>query len=62
MKTVYEAINNKSPVVIIKGFGKAADILAYAYQNAKQSEHGQNMVKKAMKQNSMDNLLVSNPC
>ncbi|CAL1536039.1 unnamed protein product, partial [Lymnaea stagnalis] len=38
LETVFSAINSKTPTVVIKGSGKTADILAYAYQNTKEEE------------------------
>ena len=38
LETVREAIQRNTPAVIVKGSGRAADILAYAYQNAKEEE------------------------
>lgn len=38
LQTVHQAIQNNTPAVIVKGSGRAADILAYAYQNAKEEE------------------------
>ena len=35
LKTVHAALKNKTPVVIVKGSGRMADILACAYKNAK---------------------------
>ena len=33
LETVHQSIKNNTPAVIVKGSGRAADILAYAYQN-----------------------------
>ncbi|XP_060577769.1 transient receptor potential cation channel subfamily M member-like 2 isoform X4 [Ruditapes philippinarum] len=38
LETVHQAIQNNTPSVIVKGSGRAADILAYAYQNSKEEE------------------------
>ncbi|KAL4228805.1 Transient receptor putative cation channel subfamily M member 2 [Mactra antiquata] len=38
LQTVHQAIQNNTPAVIVKGSGRAADILAYAYQNAKEED------------------------
>lgn len=38
LETVHQAITNNTPTVVVKGSGRAADILAYAYQNAKEEE------------------------
>ena len=38
LETVHQAIANNTPTVLVKGSGRAADILAYAYQNAKEEE------------------------
>ena len=38
LETVHQAIHNNTPSVIVKGSGRAADILAYAYQNSKEEE------------------------
>ncbi|CAG5118818.1 unnamed protein product, partial [Candidula unifasciata] len=36
LQTVHLALNSGTPTVVIKGSGKTADILAYAYQNARE--------------------------
>ena len=33
LKTMSEAINNNTPVVVIGGSGRAADVVCYAYQH-----------------------------
>ncbi|XP_059152108.1 transient receptor potential cation channel subfamily M member-like 2 isoform X2 [Physella acuta] len=38
LETVNSAISSNTPTIIIKGSGKTADILAYAYQNSKEEE------------------------
>ncbi|XP_052253945.1 transient receptor potential cation channel subfamily M member-like 2 isoform X3 [Dreissena polymorpha] len=38
LETVHQAIQNNTPSVIVKGSNRAADILAYAYLNAKEEE------------------------
>ncbi|KAH9505775.1 Transient receptor putative cation channel sub M member 2 [Bulinus truncatus] len=38
LETVVSAIKSTTPTVVIKGSGKTADILAYAYQNSKEEE------------------------
>ena len=38
LDTVHKAIQNNTPAVIVKGSGRVADILAYAYQNAKEKK------------------------
>lgn len=38
LETVHQSIQNNTPSVIVKGSGRAADILAYAYQNAKEED------------------------
>nr|KAI8744050.1 transient receptor potential cation channel subfamily M member 2-like [Biomphalaria glabrata] len=38
LETVYSALKSTTPTVVIKGSGKTADILAYAYQNTKEEE------------------------
>ncbi|XP_053372803.1 transient receptor potential cation channel subfamily M member-like 2 [Mercenaria mercenaria] len=38
LETVHQAIKNNTPSVVVKGSGRAADILAYAYQNSKEEE------------------------
>ncbi|WAR04383.1 TRPM2-like protein [Mya arenaria] len=36
LKNVYQAILNNTPIVVVNGSGRAADILAYAYLNRKE--------------------------
>ena len=36
--TVYEAVMNGTPAIIISGSGRAADILAFAFQRAPEVE------------------------
>lgn len=38
LKTVYNSVLHNNPVIIVKGSGRAADIMAYAYQNAIKSD------------------------
>ncbi|KAK3787677.1 hypothetical protein RRG08_031907 [Elysia crispata] len=38
LETVYSALSSGTPTVVIKGSGKTADILAYAYQNVTEQE------------------------
>ncbi|WAR05192.1 TRPM2-like protein [Mya arenaria] len=38
LETVHQAILNNTPTVVVKSSGRAADILAYAYLNAKEEE------------------------
>ncbi|GFN90287.1 transient receptor potential cation channel subfamily m member 2-like, partial [Plakobranchus ocellatus] len=38
LETVYSALSSGTPTVVIKGSGKTADILAYAYQNVIEQE------------------------
>ena len=36
MQTLYESVKQETPVVVVNGSGRAADIVAYAYKNAKE--------------------------
>lgn len=36
IQTAYEAIRNGTPVVVVAGSGRAADIMAYAFQHTKE--------------------------
>ena len=38
LETVHSAIASNTPTVSIKGSGKCADIIAFAYQNAREEE------------------------
>jgi len=38
LETVHQAIQNHTPTVVVKGSGRAADILAFAYLNAREEE------------------------
>ena len=38
LETVHQAILNNTPTVVVKSSGWAADILAFAYLNAKEEE------------------------
>ncbi|XP_035828049.1 transient receptor potential cation channel subfamily M member-like 2 isoform X2 [Aplysia californica] len=38
LQTVHSSLMSATPTVVIKGSGKTADILAYAYQNAREEE------------------------
>ncbi|WAR05106.1 TRPM2-like protein, partial [Mya arenaria] len=46
LKNVHEAILKNTPIVVVNGSGRAADILAYAYLNAMEvKKHAQNKYK-----------------
>ncbi|XP_072174396.1 transient receptor potential cation channel subfamily M member-like 2 [Diadema setosum] len=53
IQTAYEAIMNGTPAVVVAGSGRAADILAYAFQHTKeikmQDAGGKNIMKNVMK-------------
>ncbi|XP_021362499.1 transient receptor potential cation channel subfamily M member 2-like isoform X2 [Mizuhopecten yessoensis] len=38
LQTVKQAVHNNTPIVVVEGSGKAADILAYAYNNSGEEE------------------------
>ncbi|XP_078332506.1 transient receptor potential cation channel subfamily M member-like 2 isoform X3 [Crassostrea virginica] len=40
LETAHQAVANNTPIVIVQGSGRAADILAYAYQNSTGEEIG----------------------
>ncbi|XP_071482950.1 transient receptor potential cation channel subfamily M member 2-like, partial [Diadema antillarum] len=53
IQTAYEAIMNGTPAVVVAGSGRAADILAYAFQHTReikmQDTGGKNIMKNVMK-------------
>lgn len=38
METIFQALSNNTPALLVKGSGGAADIFAHAYQNSTEQE------------------------